>query len=214
MNKVLSVLIAGCIIALTFIFKEPIIEKIKEGEAIAIPLSMVFVAILVFFPVMPFSLFAGMLGSFFGIWVGVTTSLIGIGFGTMLMFVLTRYGFQEWTQSYIKKHPRIHEYEGHFEKNAFISILLVRLIPFIPSPIVNVLCGLSRIPWHIFISATLMGKMPSIITFTFAGSLFFHNNFLSISIYLIYFLIVGFFVMKKLQNKETLTIEHRNINVK
>ncbi|WP_409270383.1 TVP38/TMEM64 family protein [Neobacillus sp. SCS-31] len=214
MNKVFSVMIAGFIIASAILYKEPIIEKIKEGEALAIPLSIIFVAILVFFPVMPFSLFAGMLGSFFGIWLGVTISLIGIGLGTMLMFLLTRYGFQEWTQSYIKKYPRIHEYEGYFEKNAFISILLVRLIPFIPSPIVNILGGLSRIPWHIFISASLLGKIPSIITFTFAGSLFFRNNFLSISIYLIYFLIVGILVMKKLQNKETFTIENQNINIK
>jgi uncharacterized membrane protein YdjX (TVP38/TMEM64 family) len=119
-----------------------------------------------------------MIGSVFGIWLGTGLSLIGIGLGTMVMFFLARYGFQDLTQSYFKKYPKIQEYESWFEQNAFIGFLLARVKPIKPSPIINILSGLSKVKWTIFISASLVGKLPAIFIFTLAGRLIRNRNWI------------------------------------
>ena len=117
-------------------------------------------------------------------------SLIGITIGTLIMFWMARYGFQDWAQKSLQKYPRAKEYESYFEKNAFIGILIMRLVPVIPSPVVNILCGISKVRSFTFIGASLIGKMPSVIIFTLAGSVFEDSKVISISIYAAYFLII------------------------
>jgi uncharacterized membrane protein YdjX (TVP38/TMEM64 family) len=139
MRKIPPILLSLLIIYIAISQKNFLLEKVQSESIIAIPISILFVAILVFFPVVPYVVLAGMIGSVFGIWLGTGISLIGIGLGMTIMFMLSRYGFQEWTKSYLKKYPQIQEYESLFEQNAFIGILLARVVPVIPSPIINII---------------------------------------------------------------------------
>ncbi|MGF2618193.1 TVP38/TMEM64 family protein [Rossellomorea vietnamensis] len=190
MKQLFSLTLSGLIIFIGFTNKDTVLDLIQEGGAIAGFVSILFVAVLVFFPIIPYPVLAGILGSVAGVVNGTLISLIGILIGTTLMFYLSRYGFQSWSQRLLSKYPKAKEYERYFEKNAFLGILFLRILPVIPSPIVNIITGMSRVNFLIFSSATLLGKLPAIVTFTIAGSIFEGNRLLSISIYGVYFLII------------------------
>jgi uncharacterized membrane protein YdjX (TVP38/TMEM64 family) len=199
MRQWFTVLIAILLISIGFTQKDLLLAWIQNGSLISIFISIIFVSILVFFPVVPYPVLAGIIGSVFGVWVGMTISFIGIMLGTMIMFYLSRYGFQQLAQKYLEKYPKVKEYESYFEKNAFLGILFVRLIPVVPSPIVNILSGLSYIKWYAFFTATFLGKIPAVVTFTFAGSVFEDNKWLSFMIYGTYFLIISIVVLTHLR---------------
>ncbi|KQL52783.1 hypothetical protein AN964_04110 [Heyndrickxia shackletonii] len=190
MKQLAMLLTAIVIIVLAFTQKETILHEIHTGHTSAFLISILFVALLVFFPVMPYPLVAGLIGSVFGVWQGIFISLLGVMVGTFTMFLMARYGFQQWVQRTIQKFPRSKEYETYFEKNAFLGILFLRLVPVIPSPLLNVLSGVSKVSWITFLAATIIGKLPNIVISTFAGSLFEHNKILSIGIYACYFLVI------------------------
>jgi uncharacterized membrane protein YdjX (TVP38/TMEM64 family) len=204
MKKILPILLSVFIVYIAVTKKHILLDLVRSESHLAILISILFVALLVFFPVVPYVVLAGMIGSVFGIWIGTSLSLIGIGLGTMVMFFLARYGYQDLTQSYLKKYPKIQEYESWFEQNAFMGILLARLIPVIPSPIINILSGLSKVKWTIFLSASLVGKLPAIFIFTLAGRLIGNKNWISIVIYGFYFLTIAILTGRKIQ-KEQLT---------
>lgn len=203
MKQLLTILFSVIIIIFAYTKKSAMLDVIQSGESMAIIISIFFVALLVFFPVMPYPLVAGLIGSVFGVWQGIFISIIGISLGTSTMFLMARYGFQEWVQKIIRKYPKSQEYEAYFEKNAFMGILFLRLVPVVPSPLLNVLSGVSKVPWLVFITATLIGKLPNIIISTFAGSLFAKNKLLSISIYACYLLVITVILMLYMNKKKT-----------
>jgi len=189
-KKIISVLLFIGIVITGYVEKAQLLTWIKSGGDLAIVTSVIFVAILVFFPVMPFVAVAGIIGAVFGTLNGSIISLTGAVGGALVMFLLARYGFRDFAQRYASKYPKAKEYESHFENNAFVGILLVRIIPVIPSPIINILCGISLVRWYTFLVASLFGKIPSIVIFTFAGSRFEHSKLTSILIYAVYFLVI------------------------
>jgi uncharacterized membrane protein YdjX (TVP38/TMEM64 family) len=202
MKIIFPITLSIIIIFLGISQKDLLLDTVKSDSQWAILISILFVAILVFIPVVPYVVLAGMIGSVFGIWLGTGISLLGIVLGIMIMFMLSRYGFQEWTQSYLKKYPKIQEYESLFEQNAFIGILLARVIPVIPSPIINIITGLSKVKWITFLSASLIGKLPAIFIFTIAGSLIGDQKWISIIIYVTYFLVIAILTGRKVQKKQ------------
>lgn len=205
MKRLITILIGILIIAIAFSQKSLMMASIESGDNTAVFISVLFVALLVFFPIAPFAIVAGLIGSVFGIAFGTAVSLIGVTIGTLIMFFMARYGFQDWMNKTLQKYPKAQEYEKYFNKNAFIGILLMRIVPVIPSPIVNILCGVSKIRWYIFLSASLIGKLPAIIIFTLAGSVFEASKLVSISIYAIYFLIIMVLTFVYYQRKQSLT---------
>ncbi|PLT35580.1 TVP38/TMEM64 family protein [Bacillus sp. V5-8f] len=199
MKQLLTLITAIIIIVIGFTQKEPLLQLIESGGFIAYPVSILLVALLVFFPVLPYPVLAGMIGAVFGLAKGIGLSLAGIFIGTLMMFFLARYGYQSWVQKKLDKYPKVKEYECLFESNAFFSILIARLIPVIPSPLVNILSGLSRVSWYTFVAATILGKAPAVFVFTAAGTIFENNKWLSIIIYLSYFIVITLLTSIKLK---------------
>jgi uncharacterized membrane protein YdjX (TVP38/TMEM64 family) len=190
-KKVSTVGILIFIILIGYLQKDALLQIIKEGGPTAILVSILFVAICVFFPLIPFPVLAGIIGAVFGTREGVWISLIGSMLGTMGFFFLSRYGFRDVAQSRLEKYPKVKEYEEFLMRNSFIAILTSRLIPIIPAPIVNIICGLSKVNWLSFFIASTIGKIPNIILLSFVGASFTSNKLLSFGIYGAYILILG-----------------------
>jgi len=190
LKKILSLLIILSIILVGIFQKDSFLQVVEQGGFLSILVSIVLVMICVFFPIVPFQLLAGLIGAVFGMAQGVIITLSGTIIGTCLMFILIRYSFRESAQAKLEKYPKVKEYEAFFEKNSFTAVLLTRLIPIIPSPVVNIICGLSNIKLITFITASAIGKLPNIIVLTVAGANFSNNKWLSFGIYGIYLIII------------------------
>lgn len=205
LKKISSILILIMIIFIGYLQKEELLHLLKEGGVTAILVSILLVAICVFFPIIPFPLLAGSIGAVFGVSQGLMISLSGSMLGTIIYFFLSRYGFRDWAQSRLKNYPRVQEFEGFLSKNAFLTVLLSRLIPVIPAPIVNIFCGLSKINWISFFIASFIGKIPNVALLSYAGASFNHNKFFSFILYGSYLLIIGLItlmiVLKRLSKK-------------
>jgi uncharacterized membrane protein YdjX (TVP38/TMEM64 family) len=203
-RRILTILLFVAIVGLGYLYKDQLVDWIKGGGSMSVIVSIVFVAILVFFPVMPFIVVAGIIGAVFGTIYGSLISLTGALVGALVMFLMARYGFRDWAQRMLQKYPKVKEYESYFEKNAFLGILFVRVVPVVPSPAVNIISGISRVSVVTFFLASLLGKIPSIVIFTFAGSNFGDNktaSFVTYGVYFVAIMIATSIVMYKRQQK-------------
>jgi uncharacterized membrane protein YdjX (TVP38/TMEM64 family) len=189
-KRILSIGILLFIIAIGIIQKDELLHLVKQGGALSILISMLLVAICVFFPVIPFPVLAGTIGAVFGTSQGMIVSLTGAMAGTMAFFFLSRYGFRDYAQQKLMKFPKVQEYDEFLNKNSFVAILTCRLIPIIPAPVVNIVCGLSHVKWLTFFTASLIGKIPNILLLSYAGALFSNNKLYSFGIYGVYLVII------------------------
>lgn len=194
------------VISIGFLQKDELLTLIKEGGILSIFISMLFVAICVFFPVIPFPVLAGVIGGVFGTTQGVIISLSGAMAGTMGFFILSRYGFRDYAQSKLMSYPKVQEYEQFLNQNSFAAILTCRLIPIIPAPVVNIICGLSKVNWLTFFTSSTIGKIPNILILSYAGASFSSNKLFSIGLYGAYILIlvlINFVIMYRKMAKES-----------
>ncbi|MCM3116829.1 TVP38/TMEM64 family protein [Neobacillus sp. MER 74] len=189
-KRVLSIGILLLIIAIGLFQKDELLQLLKQGGALSILISMLLVAICVFFSVIPFPVLAGTIGAVFGTSQGVIVSLTGAMVGTMAFFFLSRYGFRDYAQQKLMKYPKVQEYDEFLNKNSFVAILTCRLIPIIPAPVVNIVCGLSHVKWLTFFTASFIGKIPNILLLSYAGALFSNNKLYSFGIYGVYLIII------------------------
>jgi len=189
-KRISSISILLIIIVVGFLQKDEFLELVKQGGSLSVFISMLLVAICVFFPIVPFPVLAGTIGAAFGAAQGVFISLAGAMAGTMCLFFLSRYGFREYASEKLTKYSKVKEYEDFLNRNSFVSILTCRLIPIIPAPIVNIICGLSQVKWTIFFIASTLGKIPNILILSYAGSLFNSHKLYSFGIYGCYVLII------------------------
>jgi len=189
-KKIVSLAIITIIIILGVLHKDTFLSIVEAGGTLSIFVSILLVSICVFFPIVPFPVLAGGIGAVFGLVYGIVISLTGAMLGTFIMFLLIRYGFRESAQRKLTQYPKAKDYEAFFERNSFMAILLSRVIPIIPSPLVNIICGLSKVSVLTFLAASTIGKLPNIIILSFAGANLGENKWFSISIYGSYVLIL------------------------
>jgi uncharacterized membrane protein YdjX (TVP38/TMEM64 family) len=189
-KKLIAILTFAAIVAIGLFQKNELLYLVKEGGFISILISILAVAICVFFPVIPFPILAGTFGAVFGVIQGVFISLSGAMAGTMCFFFLSRYGFRDFAQSKLMNYPKVQEYEQFLNRNSFMAVLACRLIPVIPAPVVNMVCGLSRVQPSIFFAASTIGKIPNILLLSFAGDLFTTKKLYSFGLYGAYLLIL------------------------
>jgi uncharacterized membrane protein YdjX (TVP38/TMEM64 family) len=205
-KRILSISLLLAVIAIGLFQKDELLTIIKAGGVLSIFISMLFVSICVFFPVIPFPVLAGVIGGVFGTTQGVMVSLTGAMAGTMGFFYLSRYGFRDYAQSKLMKYPKVQEYEDFLNRNSFVAILTCRLIPIIPAPVVNIICGLSNVNWLIFFTASTLGKIPNILILSYAGASFSSNKLFSFGLYGCYILIlvlINFVIMYRKMAKES-----------
>ncbi|MCM3390626.1 VTT domain-containing protein [Ureibacillus chungkukjangi] len=89
-------------------------------------------------------------------------SIIGEAVGAIITFILYKKGLKKWRiketqQGLIRK---IKKLEG---KNTFWMILILRIMPFIPSGVVTIGAAFSKVSLSLFAVASTIGKIPSLL---------------------------------------------------
>ena len=106
-------------------------------------------------------------GFLFGSLWGPLYVNIGATTGATLAFLAARYLFHQWVER--KFGDRLGPIQDGFAKNAFSYLLTLRLIPFFPFFLVNLLSGLTRVKVSTYIAATAVGIIPGSVVYTFPG---------------------------------------------
>lgn len=109
----------------------------------------------------PSFLVTGLNISSFGIALGTVLSLSGEIFGAIAGFYLYRYGFRKMDPGWLK-----HRFWTRIQKSSsnqvFWTVILLRLIPFVPSGLVTAGASLTPISAPLFMAASTIGKIPAV----------------------------------------------------
>jgi len=106
-------------------------------------------------------------GFLFGSLWGPLYVNIGATTGATVAFLAARYLVHQWVER--KFGDRLGPIQDGFAKNAFSYLLTLRLIPFFPFFLVNLLSGLTRVKVSTYVVATAVGIIPGSVVYTFAG---------------------------------------------
>lgn len=101
----------------------------------------------------------------FGLVCGYIWSLATSLIGALVAFVVFRYWFQSLLINKVKK-----SYLEKLEQNGVFFVLLLRLIPFVPSSLINITGGVSSIRLMPFLTATFIGNTLYLLLLSFVAN--------------------------------------------
>lgn len=171
MKKILTfVIIYGAILIFAFINRDFLLEWLNHSDLSDLPL-MIFLAILFgIIPIVPFSIFAGMMGAKYGILIGTAINWVGTVGASAIIFIVARYFFVEYFQLYLSRFEKVKRFDEIINRNAFVAVFFVRVIPIVPPPVVNIYSGLCSMSFTTYILATSIGKIPGMVIYAFLGN--------------------------------------------
>ena len=97
----------------------------------------------------------------FGIVPGIVLSVVAETVGVTISFLLLRFLFRSSAEHLIAKHPRLKKVDSYSGKNGFTVMLIARMVPYIPSALLNALGALNPISHTDYIIACLVRKFAS-----------------------------------------------------
>ena len=97
----------------------------------------------------------------FGIVPGIILSCVAETVGVTIAFVLMRFYFREAAEKAIAKSPFLAKVDQYSGTKGFIIMLIGRMVPYLPSAVMNAVGALSSIRLRDYVLASLVGKFPS-----------------------------------------------------
>ena len=143
--------------------KEQILTIFREYSHLAIFISLAISIVIALLGIVPSFFITAANILFFGFWKGTAISLLGEALGAIIAFGLYRKGFQKKAHDQLQKFPkaqRLVEAEGG---QAFLLILSLRLLPFVPSGLVTFAAAIGKVSAPIFLIASSLGKIPALL---------------------------------------------------
>lgn len=125
------------------------------------------ISVVLFLPVLPFSLGAGAL---FGFSTGLIVALSGATIGASLSFLLSRTLLRNQVEKRMTRHPTFHALDRAITHSGGRIVFLTRLAPIFPFSIINMAYGLTGVRGRSYVVATAIGLVPTSAVFTFLGS--------------------------------------------
>jgi uncharacterized membrane protein YdjX (TVP38/TMEM64 family) len=143
---------------------------ISAYRGLGVAVAFILPIVEAFFPVLP--LFAIVTGNAaaFGLWKGFIFTWLGACTGSLITFWLVRKLARNWTKEWFHKYKGLEESSRWFERHGFSVLFLLRCFPFSPSSLINVLAGLSSLPFHTYFWATILGKSVSVFVLSYIGA--------------------------------------------
>ncbi len=106
-------------------------------------------------------------GFLFGVIPGTMYTNIGATIGATLFFLLVRYTFGNTVQERYK--DKLRWFNQEMEQYGTLYLITIRFVAVIPFFIVNLLIGLTRVPFWTFVWTTSVGIIPGTLVYAFAG---------------------------------------------
>ncbi|EMT46456.1 TVP38/TMEM64 family protein [Anoxybacillus flavithermus] len=99
----------------------------------------------------------------FGFWKGTFLSFVGEAVGAIVSFVLYRKGFRQLSETKWFSYPQVRRLLMAEGKEAFLLVVSLRLLPFVPSGIVTFVAAIGRMSLLLFTAASSLGKLPALL---------------------------------------------------
>ncbi|WP_307334634.1 TVP38/TMEM64 family protein [Caldalkalibacillus uzonensis] len=148
---------------------------INQGDLSQLPMVFVLATFLSVFPVIPFTLFAGVMGAKYGVILGTLINWFGAVSSAAIFFFLARSALSSYFDKTIQRFKKLDKLTDMIEKNAFVAVLFVRLVPIVPTPVVNIYSGISNMSFVTYFGATAIGQIPGMFVYALCGKQMFSS---------------------------------------
>ncbi|RJE84254.1 TVP38/TMEM64 family protein [Paenibacillus sp. 1011MAR3C5] len=111
-----------------------------------------------FLPFLPLILIIAANVNIYGLGLGFLFSWIGVTGGAICVFFICRTLGRNVKTKLMGRFPKSERFFNWVEKRGFTPLFLLACFPFTPSVVITVVSGLSKVPFHTFLLATMMGK--------------------------------------------------------
>jgi len=181
-------------------FKGEFILWLENPNSGSWPIVLMICILVGMVPIIPFAWVSGMLGIKYGLWGGSGMSLIASTIAAILTYWIFKSGGGRNRKQVIQ--TRLTKWNEQIRNRAFLFILIGRMLPFIPAALINSYAGLLKLPMAPFVSATVLGKIPTMLVFAFFGVSIIEGSLYWIPVLLMYcgFLGVVYMIYTRLFN--------------
>ena len=97
----------------------------------------------------------------FGIFWGIVISVAAETVGVTISFLLLRFFFREQAEQIISKSKFLSKIDHYSGEKGFVIMLIARMVPYVPSALLNAVGALSSLSLKDYFIASLIGKFPS-----------------------------------------------------
>ncbi len=151
-------------------------------------------------PVIPYGILAGSAGIIYGNVTGFVMAWSGAFAGTFSIYLLSRYAGKGFFKHILDKKYQL-DFENMNSKTIFLLLLIVRVFPVVPTPVINIGSGLSGVPMSTFVSSSALGMVPWAAAYVALGDYFNRSRDISITLAilgaLLIIIITGVFYLRK-----------------
>lgn len=140
---------------------------------------------------------------FFGIIQGMLLSFAGEAIGAIVAFLLYRKGLKKVSEKHINKYSKLGSLIQSQGKDAFLLILSLRLLPFIPSGFVTFAAAIGRVSVGTFTVASTIGKMPALLIEAYSVYYVFQIDLQQKLVFTMVSLCIFLFVIYKKRNRNS-----------
>jgi len=135
-------------------------------------------------PVFPYIILAAAGGILFGFKMGFLLSWSGALVGATLAYWVCRLLAAEWAERKLKQRfgYDVNRTDGRL---AFWSIVLARIVPVIPTPIINAVAAVGGVSFWNFFFSSAIGKIPSAVLYTGLGLALFRTRDVKLALIII-----------------------------
>ena len=97
----------------------------------------------------------------FGIFWGIVLSVVAETIGVAFSFILLRFFFRDAAEKIISRNKTLSNLDRYSGSRGFVVMLIARMVPYIPSVLLNAIGALSAMKFRDYVIASLVGKFPS-----------------------------------------------------
>lgn len=129
-------------------------------------------------PFVPFVIVAGVNTLLFGLWLGFAVNYVMSVLGALTTFWFARNYGRAWVEKKLEKYPQMSKFNEKLERSGFLYIAIARVVPVLPSFVINLGAGVTKVRGRDFFLGTIVGKLPMILLESLIGHdlLHFHHN--------------------------------------
>ncbi len=166
-----------------FYNSEHLIAYINHFGVYAQAVAFILFAVQAMVPVFPYVILAAAGGFLFGFQQGILLSWFGALTGACLAYWICRRLGKVSFLTNVLNHFGYRESELN-SSLAFWSIVFARIIPVVPTPLINAMAAWSGVSFPTFLAASSIGKLPTAILYTGLGMAIFQADDIKTLLYI------------------------------
>ncbi|KHL97113.1 hypothetical protein QW71_02815 [Paenibacillus sp. IHB B 3415] len=156
------------LLSLILIWRDELIPWMEKQDSSNWSIILLISVMLGMVPIIPFAFVSGLLGIKYGLWGGSGMSVAASSLAAILTYwIFEKGGGGKRNQS---SATRLDTWNERIRNRAFLFVLIGRMLPFIPAALINGYAGLLKLPFIPFVTATLIGKIPTMLVFAYVGA--------------------------------------------